>query len=237
MKINISIRMDADAGGRDPDSCSLQLATYHQQLWSKETPSGEQLQLKIVGRKKFRLVYQDKETIRSFTSDSIIHTMSRWTRMKPIVESIESSKINNFFALANTIGGYIIFPSQRVNHKPTINGIRGLHPQIRDRFDLTLECIRLFYEEQPSPLYEHLKRYRWFLEYFVDFKGYVTFFFLQDLLDDDQQIKFWLPFGSFYEYVVIPRNKEEYVHYMKDLIDFVEKRNSRIEHEKRKEAF
>jgi hypothetical protein len=237
MKINISIRMDADAGGRDPDSYSLQLATYHQQLWSKETPSGEKFQLKIVGRKKFRLVYQDKETIRSFTSDSIIHTMSRWTRMKPIVESIESSKINNFFALANTIGGYIIFPSQRVNRKPTINGIRGLHPKIRDRFDLTLECIRLFYEEQPSPLYEHLKRYRWFFEYFVDFKGYITFFFLQDLLDDYQQIKFWLPFESFDEYVVIPRNKEEYVHYMKNLIDFVEKRNRRIEHEKRKEAF
>jgi hypothetical protein len=79
--------------------------------------------------------------------------------------------------------------------------------------------------------------YQGFFEYFVDFKGYITFFFLQDLLDDDQQIKFWLPFESFDEYVVIPRNKEEYVHYMKNLIDFVEKRNRRIEHEKRKEAF
>jgi hypothetical protein len=52
MKINTSIRMDADAGGRDPDSYSLQLATYHQQLWSKPLPSGSDFSLTIKGRSR-----------------------------------------------------------------------------------------------------------------------------------------------------------------------------------------
>ncbi|WP_113903400.1 DUF6994 family protein [Brevibacterium celere] len=34
----------------------------------------------------------------------------------------------------------------------TINGARGLHPRIVDRFDLTLECIRRHYRGEPSPL-------------------------------------------------------------------------------------
>jgi len=230
--INTTIKMDADANGKDPDSYSYQLASFHQKLWSKPSPNGEVLNLLIKGRTRFSLVHLGKSDRLIFKSDSIAHTMSSWKRMKTIIFQLPKEEIQKFFDLASTIGGYVIFPSMKVDKKPTINGIRGFHPKIRDRFDLTLECIRLFYEEQPSPLYEHLKRYRWFLEYFVDFKGYVTFFFLQDLLDDDQQIKFLLPFGSFDEYVVIPRNKEEYVHYMKNLIDFVETRNSRIDHEK-----
>jgi hypothetical protein len=47
----------------------------------------------------------------------------------------------------------------------------------------------------------------------------------------------YLHYESFDEYVVIPWNIEEYVNYMKNLIDFVEKRNRRIDCEKRKEAF
>ena len=48
-------------------------------------------------------------------------------------------------------------------------------------FDLTLECIRLFYENKESPLSFVFQRYIEFFNLFCDFKGYVDFFLLQDL--------------------------------------------------------
>ena len=43
--LNTTIRMDADANSKDPDTFSYQLATSHQQLWSKPLPNGEFFQL------------------------------------------------------------------------------------------------------------------------------------------------------------------------------------------------
>ena len=34
----------------------------------------------------------------------------------------------------------------------TINVARGCHHQINGRFDLTVECIRRYYVDEPSPL-------------------------------------------------------------------------------------
>ena len=79
----------------------------------------------------------------------------------------------------------MVFPGNRLDGKLTINGARGLNRKIADRFDLTLECIRRHYLGQPSPLGETLARYRDFLALFEDFRGYVEFFMLQDLVSDD----------------------------------------------------
>ena len=228
--------MDADAEGKDPDSYSYQLASYHQQLWSKPLPSGNDFSLTIKGKSKFCLVATVGNIEAEFSSDRIVMTMLKWKRMQSLLGLIPKEELESFDALANTIGSYIIFPKNQIDKKPTLNGIRGMSPKIKNRFDLTLECIRLYYIGKDNPLNVHLLRYKPFFDLFVDFNGYITFFFLQDLLDDDQQIKFWLPFQSFDEYVVIPRNKVEYFTYMNNVIDFVEKRNSRIDHEKRKEA-
>ena len=57
----------------------------------------------------------------------------------------------------------------------TINGSRGLNKKIKDRFDLTLECIRRFYLQEDSPLYETLSRYESYFELFRDFKEYAKF--------------------------------------------------------------
>jgi hypothetical protein len=45
--------------------------------------------------------------------------------------------------LTYTMGGMMLFPSNVVEGKMTINGARGCHPRLKDRFDLTVECIRL----------------------------------------------------------------------------------------------
>jgi hypothetical protein len=74
----------------------------------------------------------------------------------------------------------MVFPGYQVDRKMTINQRRGCHGSIRDRFDLTLECIRRHYLDEPSPLSATLARYAEFFGLFGDFAGYVDFFHLQD---------------------------------------------------------
>jgi hypothetical protein len=88
--------MDIDAKGKDPDSYSYRLASYHQQLWSKPLPNGEFFELHMKGRSMFSLVYQGKQERFVFTSDSIGHTMSKWKKMKPIIDQIPNHEIESF---------------------------------------------------------------------------------------------------------------------------------------------
>ena len=46
----------------------------------------------------------------------------------------------------------------KIDGKMTINGARGFNAKIRDRFDLTLECIRRHYRNEDSPLTDVLGR-------------------------------------------------------------------------------
>ena len=110
----------------------------------------------------------------------------------------------------------------------TINQARGFATQIKDRFDLTLECIRLFYRGETSPLSEVLDRYNDFFELFGDFKGYTDFFLLEDLIKESQ-VDFFLPFESFDETDPSPRSKYEYEVYMSNSLEFLERRNIRIQ--------
>ena len=110
----------------------------------------------------------------------------------------------------------------------TINGSRGLNRSIKDRFDLTLECIRRFYINESSPLSDTFQRYSSFFSLFQEFKEYKDFFLLQDLVEEnDLSIKFFLPFDSF-DHPPLPNNVEEYQSYKKHLMDFVRARNQRI---------
>ena len=109
-----------------------------------------------------------------------------------------------------------------------INGARGTNPKINDRFDLTLECIRRYYLRKDSPLQEVLLRYSDFFELFENFKGYVEFFLLQDLVSNNyESVNFYLPFDNF-KRSAIPINLEEYLIYKNKLLDFVKARSKRI---------
>ena len=110
----------------------------------------------------------------------------------------------------------------------TINGARGVNHKIQDRFDLTLECIRSFYLKEKSPLSDILERYSQFFNLFDDFRGYVDFFLLQDLVEKNYlAIKFWHPFNGF-DYSPLPNNIDEYRAYKIKVIDFVKARNNRM---------
>ncbi len=126
-----------------------------------------------------------------------------------------------------TIGAYILFPNRRIDGKHTINQARGVNSLIDDRFDLTLECIRRFYSGIGSPLYKTLQRYKSFFELFQDFEGYTRFFLLDDLVDENRNIRFYLPFDGFTAPPIF-RDTSDYLDYKHNVLKFIHSRNRRI---------
>jgi len=221
MKIDIDFDFNTEAQERDIDRFSPTLKKYHQTLWSKELPSGEKMELHK-NREKY-LEWKDF----TFGSDAITHSYRDHKRKQSIIAQAQEHA-DEIFNAGCTIGAYTIFPNNRVNRFQTINQSRGTLRKIDDRFDLTLECVRRFYIEEKSPLYDTLSRYRNFFDLFVDFSGYVEFFSLQDLvLDDFSQIKFYLPFDDFSSNPDF-HSKSDYLKYKNRVIEFIKKRNSRI---------
>ena len=98
--------------------------------------------------------------------------------MKHITELFPEEENEAFRTIGYTIGGMMVFPGNRIDGKATINGARGFTRKIADRFDLTLECIRRHYLNQPSPLDDTLSRYGDFFALFGNFDGYVDHFLL-----------------------------------------------------------
>ena len=224
--INFDFRSDTPLG-KDPDSFSPRLRSYHKLLWSKPLPNGKLLEL--VDTKDRAYLYHQSELGEFFlSSDSAIHTFSRWASMTPIISQIDSKEIEMFRRLAYTMGSMMIFPGNRIDGKATINGARGFHPLIKDRIDLTLECIRRHYNNETSPLKDVLSRYCDFFALFNNFKGYVEFFLLQDLVSEvDSKIEFFMPFESF-KTPAVPKTLDAYCAYKDLAMEFVNKRNQRI---------
>jgi len=122
----------------------------------------------------------------------------------------------------------MVFPAIRVDGKMTINGAKGFHPRIKDRFDLTVECIRRHYSNESSRLSETLARYADFFGLFGDFRGYVEFFLLQDLVTEDcSAVRFFLPFEDFTT-SPLPGSIDTYLAHRQLAVAFIEARNQRI---------
>jgi hypothetical protein len=132
------------------------------------------------------------------------------------------------YDLGSTIGAYIIFPANQIDRKHTINQARGILRKIDDRFDLTLECIRRFYLKEDSPLQETLDRYSDFFRLFDSFQNYVDFFLLNDLVDENGAVRFYLPFDGFQTSPGF-HDVDDYLHYKQGVEAFINSRNSRIE--------
>jgi hypothetical protein len=227
MKIDITFDVYTDARGGDPDSTSPTLRFYHKILWSKELPNGVKFELsdKKVGAYLF---HKSRLGEYFLGSDAITHSYKNQKRKQWLFKDLPEDTVNELFKAGSTIGSYILFPNKKIDGKHTINQARGIHTYIDDRFDLTLECIRLFYLEQPSPLHATLLRYRDFFNLFENFLGYINFFLLQDLVDESGKIKFYLPFDNFQTKPSFA-NIDEYLAYRKEVMRFIAARNSRIE--------
>ncbi|MEI8374990.1 MAG: hypothetical protein WCJ35_19370 [Planctomycetota bacterium] len=224
--ITFDFRTDTPPG-KDPDALSPTLRSYHKFLWSKPLPNGVLFKLNDTKNKVY-LYHQSHLGEFFLSSDSAIHTFSKWKKLAHIIDQLQDGEAEVFRSLSYTMGGMIIFPANKIEGKNTINGARGFHPLIRDRIDLTLECIRRYYNNEISPLTDTLIRYADFFALFGNFKGYIEFFLLQDLVTKDvSAIKFFMPFDDF-KSPVVPKTLDEYLSYKYLTIKFVNKRNQRI---------
>ena len=124
----------------DPDRESKTLREYHGKLWSKKLPNGREMNLR--GGSADYLMWGDFR----LGSDSILASF-RYKRNREFIRRVADSVpdwkgyVETFVRKSYTIGGSIIFPKMR----SSINQVRGFNKYIRDRWDLTLECIRKFY--------------------------------------------------------------------------------------------
>jgi len=227
MEIDVGFDVRTDSRGKDPDIASHTLRKYHQFLWSKPLPNGDNLNLLHLPDRYRYLISESKFGPIFLSSDSITTSMAGHSKLASILSEVPEEIIQQLQAAGSTIGARTLFPGKKVRGQQTINQARGFSGQIKDRFDLTLECIRLFYLDMPSPLSEVLGRYRDFFELFGDLEGYVDFFLLQDLMDGSR-IRFFLPFESFEKTGPYPKNVQEYMDYMTQSVEFVERRNVRI---------
>lgn len=211
-------------GANDPDASSKTLQSYHSLLWSKQLPNGQYMKLS----KGNGYNYLTWDRFR-FGSDSILASF-RYVKYRRMLDEVRKAIpnykifIENFLRSSYTIGGSIIFPKG-----DSLNRARGCNPLIKDRWDLTLECIRRYYNNEKSPLYDVLLKNKDFFDLFVDFKGYVDFFFLQDCVTSDYNavIK-WIDNDNFMENP-LPKSVDDYILWINKQLEFLKKRNKRIE--------
>ena len=230
--IDITFNVYSDTpSGKDPDSYSPTLRSYHKFLWDKPLPNRVRF---FLNDKTPKLLHHQSELGEFFlSSDAFGHTYGAgpnvYKSMSKIVDKVPLVAKKRFFEVCCTIGAFIMFPSKRIDGGQTINMARGTNHKIKDRFDLTLECIRRYYKNENSPLKDTLSRYSKFFNLFESFQGYVDFFLLQDLvLKDYSEIKFWLPFSNFNN-SPLPTSVDEYIFYSKNVTNFVIARNQRIQ--------
>jgi hypothetical protein len=224
--VTFDFRLDTRPGG-DPDALSPTLRRYHRQLWSKPLPNGKMFELVDTTPRAY-LHHSSHLGEFRLSSDTVIPTFRKERRLAHVFEE-SPEELAEFMRIGYTIGAMMLFPGNQVDRRMTINAARGCHPLIKDRFEQTVECIRRHYLGLDSPLRSTLQRYADFFRLFGDFRGYVEFFLLQDLVaDDSAEVNFFLPFSGFLSSPV-PANTMEYKTYMRRAMEFINARNRRIQ--------
>ena len=228
MEIDTSFDFRSDSNGKDPDAYSPTLRSYHRFLWSKQLPIGERLEIEEINS---ALIYRFNMQTLKFGSDSISNSYIGTKKIAHLDGQINQAEFEEFRDKGSTIGGYLIFPSEREGGKMTINGARGFNTKIADRFDLTLECIRLHYQRRQHPLEATFTSpiNKFFFSLFIDFKGYVDFFLLQDLVDSQyDKVSFFTQVEKPFMKSPIPETAAEYRQYKINTLEFVRRRNQHI---------
>lgn len=228
----------------DPDQSSENLQIFHKILWSKEENDIKfDFDRALDDDGKYILIthgFKITDTEKIFSSDWIINDYQHWDRNKcndlKYLDNMDAKILKDFNNITNTIGGRIIFPKRRIDGKhETINTHRYTEKKIRERFDITLECIRRFYigKESIPEFDETLKRYNFFFKLFgkstEGFKNYCNFFLLNDLVSSNyEKINFFLDFNDF-EINPYPKSEKEYMIFLRKATDFIQRRNKRIQ--------
>lgn len=224
---------------KDPDGVNPHLREAHRLLWSKAPRDGQVIGLSASRWSDYLRVTSTDD---GWTLGSDNFATIHFNALRGFADALDGAVDGHLCQLC-TIGGYIVFPNQLAQQRPTItnrtarrwsiNQDRGMDGRISDRFDLTLEAIRLFYEgivhRDENPIGDVLEAYRWWFDLFGrgadGFLAYADFFFLTPMLDDSGRVK---PFGSLalaFDHA-LPRDDEAaYRAYIGDQLAFVGRRN------------
>lgn len=208
--------------GKDPDSWSPTLLRHHRLLWGRPFPDGTPFPLVEVRRG----VLEHRSDLGRFllTSDTIATSHRR--RLPRLYEAAGPASNAEFHRLGSTIGGFIVFPGDRIDRRWTINQSRGMHGAIADRWDLTLEAIRRHYAGATSPLSATLARYTTYFDVFGSFDGYVAHFLLHDMVGEGC-VRFTAAFDDF-RGPALPDTLDAYRGHRSRQLDLVRQRNARI---------
>ncbi|WP_413250214.1 DUF6994 family protein [Sinomonas flava] len=206
---------------KDPDSHSPTLRRYHQLLWSKPLPDGRPFELHAGRARSPYLVYEADGARIVLGSDTIATRHRR--KLFRLYEQLPDEVNDAFLRRSYTICGFMVFPVSR----GSLNQNRGTHPRIQDRWDLTLEAIRRFYDGGPSPLASTMDRHAGFFELFGSFAGYIDHFVLGDFVDESGAVRFLLPFDDF-QGPVLPSDLPTYERYRQDSLALFEARRLSI---------
>jgi hypothetical protein len=229
-EIDINFDFSTETGGEQPDieRDSTTLRKYHKLLWIKKLPNGEVPILSETDNNGLIIKTDTCELILS--SDTMINTYTgNWDKNFDLRYLKTIAEIEGFVNITHKIGNFIMYPRTKINDMNSFNQERGTNSKIKDRFDLSLECIKRYYQNEDSPLRETIQRYNQFFQLFKNFKSYCEYYFLEDLtINNYTEIKYFLPFNNFDE-MPIPKNAEEYTLYMNKATEFINNRNKRIQ--------
>lgn len=212
-------------------------------LWSKPLPDGQKLELE--GDRSGYLKIVSLSERRTVGSDNFATTHAN--ALPTLARALDGFSHGHLCAFC-TIGGYIVFPNGLAQQLPvrtnsrvrrwTVNQARGMDRRVADRFDLTLETIRMYYagivDRAQNPIGDVLEAYGWWFDLFgsgpTGFLTYADFFFLTPLLDADGAVK---PFGALsldFMNALPSHDTVAYRAYVADQLEFVRFRNALIEH-------
>lgn len=226
--VSFDFRTDTPPG-KDPDALSPTLRRYHKILWGRPLPDGNLFELDDSRPIRARYLYHASDLGEfRLASDSVIPSFTRWKRMQHLITQFPESENEAFRTLGYTIGGMMLWPATSTGGLLSINAARGFNAKIKDRMDLTLECVRRYYQGESSPMAPVLEANAQFFALFVNFRGFVEHFLLQDMVTTEcSNIRFFTPFDNF-EHHLVPTDRESYLAYRNQAIEFLHCRNERI---------
>lgn len=219
--------------GGDADRDSPLLRKAHHRLWRKRLPNGEILDLAA----DLSLAGPDAALGLRMSSDTIASTHTNYYRHRKLDDICDAVPVKQQLQYERAfygIGGFIVFPC----HPNSINQRRGTCRQIDDRFDLTLECIRLYYggivAAERNPLGDVLAADAAFFDLFGrgddGFNAYLQFFYLEGLVGEGRIRWFDDAVTDEWDFAAppLPTCPDAYVRYLDNVLGFVGRRNTAI---------
>lgn len=144
--------------------------------------------------------------------------------------NIPQIDIKEFLKISRILGGHIFFPRWQISNNKkqilSLNVARGAEfirknkrrPGFYDRFDMFLFDLKNWYDGNLSQLQEEFDSNEVWLKLFIDFRGFINYFLLNDFVNNDFEVIDLTNNGNFIEQFesYIPKNSENYSLYFEN---------------------